>query len=150
MIYIGIDPGKHTGVAVYWTSTKKIVYHGTHDFWSAESEISEFIVNEGISNICAVIENPALNKGIYSRYTKAIKGAKNPKGVENGIRAGVAKNSRDAQLWIEYFKRLGIKVIEFKPTGDSPKWSEEYCKQITGETVKSEHSRDAIKLIFGR
>ena len=48
------------------------------------------------------------------------------------------------------FKRKGIKVIEFKPNGNSPKWSEEYCKKITGETVKSEHSRDAIKLIFGR
>lgn len=150
MIYIGIDPGKHTGVAVYSSYIKELVYFGTHDFWGAEMEIREHIVHENTSNICAVIENPALNKGIYSRYSKAIKGAKNPKGVENGIRAGVAKNSRDAQLWIEYFKRLGIKVIEFKPNGKSPKWSEAYCKKITGETVKSEHSRDAIKMIFGR
>lgn len=150
MIYIGIDPGKHTGIAVYLSYNKSIVEHGTYDFWSAENAIREYIVHENISNICAVVENPALNKGIYSRYTKAIKGAKNPKGVENGIRAGVAKNSRDAQLWIEYFKRLGIKVIEFKPDGKSPKWSEDHCKKITGETVKSEHSRDAIKLIFGR
>lgn len=149
MIYIGIDPGKHTGVAFYESDKKWLFGHFTRDFWETERIIREFIGDDDASDFCAVIENPALNKGIYSRYNKAIKGAKNPKGVENSIRAGVAKNSRDAQLWIEYFKRLGIKVIEFKPNGKSPKWSEEYCKKITGEIVESEHSRDAIKMIFG-
>ena len=134
MIYIGIDPGSSTGVAIWENGKYSLIK--TLEFWEAVTLLMDYLDKE----ITAVIENPNLNPPVFNRgqdYRQAMKIAQN-----------VGMNKRDAQLWIDFFKRAEIPVIEVKP--ESSKWTKETFYNFTGyEGQTSQHGRDAGKLVFG-
>ena len=152
MIVIGIDPGVHTGFAIYSKISKSIITHFEGTFWDVFYFLELNIFPQyKVEQIEVVIENPALQKGIFARYTKSIENSKNPRGTENAIRNSVGQNTRDAKLWIELFKLKKVKKIhEYKPTKSGQKWSKDFCKQVTGIASNSEHTRDAIRLCFSK
>jgi len=137
-IYIGIDPGVTTGLAVW--DGKDIVFHTT-DFWGAIEEIQQWIVP-----ITVVIEDPSKNKPVFHRDLK-VRGDKRDRTMLK-IGQNVGSNKREGQLLIEYCEQNGIECRAIKPT--SSKWDAKQLKVYTGITKSTnQHVRDAIKLVYG-
>ena len=134
---IGIDPGKKTGIALW--DGKKIKFMGSMPFWDAVQLLDRYA--EVIPDAIVYIENPMLNKPVFARGNKRV--------VREMIAQRVGMNKRDAQLLIEYCKRLKLNVKQVKPS--TSKWNAKELKTITGITDRTnEHVRDAIKLVYGR
>jgi hypothetical protein len=141
MKYIGIDPGKSTGLAIYDTETGQFdnVYSTT--FWGAIAAIDVLIAHSmpGKYELAAVVELPT---------TKAVwhKKAKTP-GAKDRTAVNVGSVVREAELIVDYLKGSGIKVITQHPRG---KVDAAYFKRVTGwQGVTNSHSRDAAMMCFG-
>lgn len=147
MIYVGIDPGVHTGVCAWDSKAKKIILIKTMDFW----EVIDFFEGQAHSDhenaFTVVIENSALNKPTF------VKSGGDTNLKMQKISRNVGSNQRESVLLIEGIKRLGFTVQEIRPTGKQGtkrKWSAEYFKKLTGISKASQHARDAAMLVFGR
>ena len=144
MIFVGIDPGKKNGVAVWdGNSFTKLC---TMSFWQVIEYIESKVADR--DRITFVVENPNRNKPVFPKrgvshkeHLKMLKIAQN-----------VGQNKRDAQLIIEKIKSLGFPVMEIKPSKYSmTKLKPNIFAQMTGFDGKcSEHARDAAMLVFGR
>lgn len=142
MIYIGIDPGKHTGIAVW--DRKKLELH-TFSFWEAVRFLErKFYQCQALKiKLRVVLEDPTQNKPLFEK-----------KGVANNvallkIAQNVGQNKRDAQLLHEFMEIQKIEVLLVKP--ETKKWGEKYFKTITNYEGKySQHSIDAAKLVYGK
>ena len=131
---IGIDPGVHTGVALYDRGSKKVEEAKTLDFWSALDFVCTFSKNE----IAVVIEDPNLNRPTFLKHGQ--------EGREK-ISQNVGSNKAEARLLIDGLRKMGYVVRTEKPM--SSKWTAEQVKRHTGYEARcSEHARDAIKLCF--
>lgn len=143
MIYIGIDPGKFTGLAVWYNDSKTLDLY-TLSFWEAIDFLTRMIENCKILDtpMKVVLEDPNQNKPVFQK-----KGANNT-AMMLKIAQNIGSNKRDAQLMEVFLERNGIEVTLVKPT--TSKWSLGYFQKITkykGRT--SEHARDAAKLVYG-
>ena len=140
-IYIGIDPGTHTGMAMWYKKAKTLEILTT-DFWGCIDKI-DMLRKLGIDIEC-IIEDPGLNKGMHWHKH-------NHKGsfaLANDIAQKVGGNKREARLLIEYCIKEVIRYVGVKPT--SSKWNDGYFKSVTGyEGRSSQHARDAAKLVYG-
>lgn len=132
MLVLGVDPGKHTGVAAYDPSVRKLVEVYTSTFWDAASRISEWT---GV----VIIELPD-TKHIWHQ------GAKNKNAIlRTGANVGACV--REAELLIQYAGMLKIPCVIQKPMG---KISSSEFKRITKwEGQTNQHGRDAGMLCFG-
>lgn len=146
--YIGIDPGRSTGVAVYNNKTKKIHELKTLDFWTTISFVRSFIQYMGglmstNDTFEVVMEDPQLNAPIF----KDRHGRKSID-VQLDIAQKVGRNKENAFLLTQYFKTNGIKFRIVKPM--SGKWNAIYFKQVTGfSDGGNQHQRDAAKIVYG-
>lgn len=147
MTYVGIDPGINTGVCVWDSVQKKIVYLKTMDFWEVIGFFESLRVTCTPLPIKVIIENSALNKPTF------VKPGGNTTLKMQKISRNVGSNQRESVLLIEGVRRLGFTVEEVKPTGTrgvKRKWDAEYFKKLTGISKASQHARDAAMLVFGR
>ncbi len=145
MIYVGIDPGVHTGVCAWDSKAKKIILIKTMDFWEVIDHFEGS--RDDINEITVIIENSALNKPTF------VKSGGDTNLKMQKISRNVGSNQRESVLLIEGIKRLGFTVQEIRPTGKQGtkrKWSAEYFKKLTGISKASQHARDAAMLVFGR
>jgi hypothetical protein len=139
VIWIGVDAGKYTGVAV-WNSKSRSLSVLTTDFWGCYNFILE---NYGKSQIRIVIEDPSKTPPVFNkkfvRSEKArLKVAQNVGGVK-----------RESVLLADGLERAGFTVIRTKP--NNTKKNSVYIKRLTGyEGRTNEHNRDAIMLVYGR
>jgi hypothetical protein len=144
MIYIGIDPGKFTGVAAWYKNTKALELH-TFSFWETIDYLTmqmEYSKKHNVQ-LKVVLEDPNQNKPIYFGNKRAVNEATRLRVAQN-----VGSNKRDAQLMEVFLERNGIEVTLVKPT--TSKWSLSYFQKITKYTGRtSEHARDAAKLVYG-
>ena len=138
---VGIDPGEHTGVAVYDRDYKQFLAVRTMDFWTA----FEFVTaNYEASETLLVIENGSLNKFTNRQYTEDKSSATGER-----ISRNVGMNNRESDLLIEGLRRQGFEVREFKPISGNGKWSPDQARRYTGYTGRTnEHVRDAMRLAF--
>lgn len=150
-IYIGIDPGKNTGIGV-WSSTKKKIL-GLHclDFWDAHffiiNAINTYLYYED-KELMIVIEDPNLNKPVFPSKIRYIHELRQWMKVAQNI----GSNKRDAQLWIDYCKYMKAPFATVRPSKKTyTKLTSDQFNKMTGWKGRSnEHSRDAIMLVFGR
>jgi hypothetical protein len=142
MIYIGIDPGIHTGVAV-WDSKQRIIREiKTMNFWDTIALIN----NYRIHTPTVVIEDPSGNKPVFvkdlvGQHKALTKKAQN-----------VGSNKREATLLIEYCEREGFRVLPVVPVKKrGAKVSADHFKKLTGYVKStSQHARDAALLVYGK
>lgn len=134
---IGIDPGQHTGFAIYSIQQRKIVELRTVDFWGAYSQVCAFQPIE-ISRV--VVEVPD-TKHVWQQMPKGTKAIQRQAVNVGGV-------IREAQLLAEGLMRAGYKVVRVNPRGK--RTHAEFCK-FTGWTGKTnQHCRDAALLCWGR
>lgn len=147
MTYVGIDPGISTGLCVWDSVQKKIVYIKTMDFWEVIEYFEKLRVTCTTLPIKVIIENSALNKPTFVKP-----GGDTNRKIQK-ISRNVGSNQRESVLLIEGIRRLGFTVEEIRPTGKhgvKRKWDANYFKKLTGISKASQHARDAAMLVFGR
>lgn len=141
--YIGIDPGKTTGVAIW--DGKKIVKESCPFFGALEIIDTWCQFNE--ENVEVVIEDPNLNRPTFNRYQGKRMDTKTILSMQK-IAQNVGMNKRDAQLIIDYCQRRYVPYRIVKPT--TTKWDAKMLETLTGITERTnQHVRDAIKLVYG-
>lgn len=129
---IGIDPGKHTGLAIYdrWTKTADLMTLGIYD-------AILIVVSYDLGDVEIYIENPNLRKWFGANAAAKKQGAGSIK--------------RDYSIWVEVFTKYGYPFNETNPKHNRTKLNAKAFGCLTGiNTRTSSHARDAYMMIFGR
>jgi hypothetical protein len=161
--YIGIDPGVHTGIAVWYRPGARFMLVGSRTIIEAMQLINDLAANHGREMIFLRIEDARLVK-----LPKHLRG----EGREQG--AGSVK--RDSAIWEEFAKHYGYQYTMLNPISapkviggeyldkaneekrragliKSPKGKEctgESFNKVTGWNAKTTgHARDAAMLVWG-
>lgn len=138
MIYIGIDPGTHTGVAVWDSREGKFLSLETLPIHRALEKVKRFYNdNKGLFDICVVFEDARQRKW-YGNDS-------------NAKRQGAGSVKRDCSIWEGFCKDEKISYLALPPIKGGTKVSESYFKTISGWKGRtSNHARDAAMLVIGR
>ena len=137
MIFIGIDPGTHTGIAVWDSREKKFISLETISIHRAMQEVLRWR-RVNYNNIVVVFED-ARQRTWFGH------------GDTNAKAQGAGSVKRDCSIWEDFCKDYGIPFWAKPPVKGATKVSADYFKMIShyqGRT--SEHSRDAAMLVIGR
>lgn len=136
-IWIGIDPGEHTGVAVWDTDQRAFRLLATLPLHKALNIVREFSAD------ARVVFEDARQRKWFPRERNASE--------YRGRLMGAGAAKRDARIWEEFLSDERIPFEAHKPEAGGTKWSADYFARITGYKGRcSEHARDAALLVFGR
>lgn len=139
MIYIGIDTGVHTGIAVWDSEKGKFVYLDTLKIHEALQIVSSYAYKD--IPLCVRFED--------ARQRKWIPFAKNMTG-ELGRAQGAGYVKAHCQIWEDFLRDKDIPFEMIAPRRNMTKLSAEQFGRITGYKGRtSEHSRDAAMLVYG-
>jgi len=131
--YIGIDPGKNTGIAVWNTEDKKFILIDTLSIHIAIDLVSKL---NSEYKIFVRIEDARKRKWFGKSGREQLQGAGSIK--------------RDCVIWEDFLKDKKIEHELLSPMQKGKKISKEYFNQLTKYNKNtSQHSRDAAMLVFG-
>lgn len=148
---IGVDPGDHTGFAVFDRQEKKLVEVLTLDFWRTYWHV----VNSYQPGDCRIYIEFTKHLKIHKRHYAAAKAVEQRSG--KGGRGTLMKIIRDAggviresELLIQGLRLAGYHVEE-AGVADKNTWTEGFFKQVTKwQPTVSQHARDAVCLCWMR
>ena len=139
MIYIGIDTGVHTGIAVWDSEKRKFVYLDTLKIHEALQIVSSYAYKD--IPLCVRFED--------ARQRKWIPFAKNMTG-ELGRAQGAGYVKAHCQIWEDFLRDKNIPFEMIAPRRNVTKLSAEQFERITGYKGRtSGHARDAAMLVYG-
>jgi hypothetical protein len=129
MIYIGIDPGTKTGIAV-WDATKKEFFTiGTLTIYEAINYCNSY----EFDYTTIIMEDARLRKWYGNSGREKLQGAGSVK--------------RDCAIWEEVFPN----IIKVAPKNNKTKLDQAAFERLTGWKGRtSVHGRDAAMLVFGK
>lgn len=141
-LYIGIDPGTHTGVAVWNHTDRRLESVETMTITQAMEVVrdSHDLLNDytGIEYEVVVFIEDARKRNWFGNAGR-------------GQLQGAGSIKRDCAIWETFCEELGIECRKIAPKNNYTKLSPEQFKVLTGWSGRtSEHSRDAAMLVFGR
>ena len=140
MILIGIDTGTHTGFAVYDTKTRKLVEVTSMKIHQAMDRVAE--MNKLHTDIKIRVEDPRQRTWFGTERMS--------REQERQKLQGVGSVKRDATIWDDYLKDLGVPYEMVPPRYNVTKRTSDIFKRYTGWTKPTnEHGRDAAGLIYG-
>lgn len=137
MIYIGIDTGTHTGVAV-WNSEKRQF-----------QDIKTMMLHQALQYVITMCQ-------IWKRENVMVlfEDARQRKwfGADSNAKMqGAGSVKRDASIWEEFCTDYQIAFRALPPAKGGTKLKEDYFRALTGWRGKtSGHARDAAMIVFGR
>lgn len=139
MIYIGIDPGTHTGLAIWDSPKEEFVTIDTLSIIQALDKVARFYKdNKGLFDIMLLFED-ARQRTWYGH------------GNTNAKLQGAGSVKRDCNIWEEFCKEKGIPFRAIPPQKGGTKLTPQYFRLLTGYKGRtSEHARDAAMLVFNR
>ena len=141
MIYIGIDPGEHTGLAVWNSGKRSFDVIETLKIHKALDRVLDFW-RVHHPEMCVVFEDARQRTWVPPMPTEK---------RERGRCQGAGSVKRDSKIWEEFLTDFGIPFEAHKPQVGGTKWSADYFARVTGYTKRcSEHARDAALLVFQR
>ena len=143
-IWIGIDPGDNTGLAVWDSSRRAFLSVETLPLWRALDEVRRwrYAAAAQILDVFVIFEDARQRKWFAQEQN-----ASEYRGKLMG--AGAAK--RDAKVWEEFLSDNGIPFCAQPPARGRTKWNADYWAKVTGWRGRtSEHARDAALLVFMR
>lgn len=137
MKYIGIDPGKKTGFAVWDRDAKYLAEVSTLSITMAMDKVRMMADILGCENIRLFIEDARKRKWYGRTGRERLKGA--------------GSICRDSAIWEDFCKELGAQYVMVAPRCNTTKLNAQQFKAITGwQGLTSNHARDAACLVFGR
>lgn len=139
MIYIGIDPGTHTGLAVWDTREAKFLSLETLPIHRAMTYILKWALKaEDIGQEIQVVFEDARQRKWYGKES-------------NDKLQGAGSVKRDCSIWEDFCRDYQIPFVAVPPMKGGTKVSESYFKTISGWKGRtSNHARDAAMLVIGR
>jgi hypothetical protein len=136
MIYIGIDPGVNTGLALWCPRTKLFLDIQTVGILDAMELVLEY--RELYDGEIQVIFEDARLRGWFGKSGRE-------------VLQGAGSIKRDCQIWEEFLIGEGILFTKMKPAAGKTKWTTALFSKATGWLGKTNvHGRDAAMLVFGR
>lgn len=137
MKYIGIDPGKKTGFAVWDHDARYLAEVSTMSITQAMEKVRMMAAILGRENIRMYIEDARKRKWYGKTGRDRLKGA--------------GSICRDSTIWDDFCRELGVEYLMIAPRCNTTKLKAAQFKAITGwQRRTSEHARDAACLVFGR
>ncbi len=144
MIFIGIDTGVNTGIAI-WDNRKR----------SLEC-VSSKMIHEAMEDVKRWKESALVNgerlivRVEDPRQRTWFDTDKMSREEERKKLQGVGSVKRDASIWDDFLKDLGVEYEMVAPKRNKTKTTHAYFKAITGWKQRTnEHGRDAAMLVFG-
>ena len=138
MICIGIDPGTHTGVAVWDTKEGRFLSLETMPIHQALIKVMMWKDRAG--HDLQVVFEDARQRTWFGRDKNT-----------NAKRQGAGSIKRDCSIWEDFCKDYQIPFLAVPPIKGGTKLSEAYFKPISGYQGRtSNHARDAAMLVIGR
>lgn len=137
MIYIGIDPGTHTGVAVWDSKEGKFLTLETMPIHIALTRVLA-IAERHRDDVQVIFEDARLRTWFG-------------KGNVSAKAQGAGSVKRDCSIWEDFLSDMEIPFVTTKPGNVATKVTPSWFRKLTGwEGRCSEHARDAAMLVFGR
>ena len=132
-VFIGVDPGVKTGLAIWNSSTKKFDLITTTTITRAMEHIRQYVTAG--HDVTVRVEDARKRKWFGERAESKQQGAGSVK--------------RDASIWEDHLKEQELKYEMIHPIKGATKLSKEQFFKMTGYTgLTSEHSRDAAMMVF--
>lgn len=139
--WIGIDPGEHTGVAIWNADTKCFVDIFTTTAASAILHIWYHYVRWN-RHTTIVFEDARKRRYLPLETNNS---------EYRGKLMGAGSVKRDCTIWEEFCKTYNFDYQAVPPHKGATKWDADYFKKVTGWTGRtSNHARDAALLVFGK
>lgn len=137
MIFIGIDTGTHTGVAVWDSEERKFLEIKTMMLHQALQLVITMCQVWKRENVMVLFEDARQRKWFGSDSDAKLQGAGSVK--------------RDASIWEEFCTDYRIAFRALPPAVGATKMKPEVFKALTGWNGRtSDHARDAAMIVFGR
>lgn len=134
MLYIGIDTGTHTGLAVWDTKTQMFLSIECVKIHTAMRSV-EMFVNHDPKGVIVRFEDARLRNWFGSAGREQLQGAGSIK--------------RDCTIWDDYLTDLHARFEAIPPRKNLTKMTAEAFERITGWKGRTnEHERDAAMLVF--
>lgn len=142
MLYIGIDCGEHTGLAVWNTGTQVLEEVATMPLHRALVRVSELWEAFRPLGVRVVFEDARQRKWLPRERSAA---------EYRGKLMGAGAVKRDAKIWEEFLADNGIPFDAVPPRPGATKWSADTFAAVTRWTGRtSNHARDAALLVYGK
>lgn len=140
MIYVGIDTGTKTGYAIWDTQSKKLLEVKTVLIHKALKMVED-LHNKHPGKVKVRVEDARQRTWFGNRVNRE---------QERSKLQGVGSVKRDAVIWEDFLKDLGVEFEMVAPRYNVTKLDSETFKEYTKWAKRtSEHSRDAAMLVFG-
>ena len=138
MIYIGIDPGTHTGVAIWDTKERRFLSLETLPIHQALIKVMMW--RDRVGHDLQVVFEDARQRTWFGRDRNT-----------NAKLQGAGSIKRDCSIWEDFCRDYEIPYYAVPPMKGGTKLSESYFKTISGWKGRtSNHARDAAMLVIGR
>jgi len=144
MIYIGIDTGVHTGVALWDNRKRSLELVTSMPIHKAMDvvKLHQMKAQENGTKLVVRVEDPRQRTWFGTERMS--------RDEERKKLQGVGSVKRDASIWDEFLKDLGIEYEMVAPRRSVTKLTQDSFKRYTGWNSKTnEHGRDAAMLVFG-
>lgn len=139
MKHIGIDPGAHTGVAVWDTDRRALVEVATLPLHRALALVSSYAAQ---GDIQVTFEDARQRRWLPAERSRS---------EYRGHLMGAGSVKRDCTIWEEFCRDKRIPFTARAPQKGLTKWSAEAFARLTGwQGRTSDHARDAAMLVVGR
>lgn len=145
MKLVGIDPGKHTGVAVWDTASQSFDFIVTMQIHEALVMLHHYMLHVWLEyeDRCRVYFEDARQRQYLPPETS--------RSEYRGKLMGAGSVKRDSVIWQDALKDWGIPFEMVPPRAGMTKWDADTFARITGWKGRtSNHARDAALLVFGR
>lgn len=140
MIVVGIDPGVHTGLAVWDTSSRQFLDIRCSGIVDAMRYLHTLQSERGIGLV--VFEDARQRKWIPREKDLS---------QFRGRAMGAGSVKRDCSIWEEWCETFALDCVKVPPRPGMTKFTDAYFRGITGyDRRTNNHGRDAAMLVFGR
>lgn len=137
---IGIDTGVNTGVATWNVVARRFDFMTTLSIHKAMMYVMQMYDKHG-SSICVRVEDARLRTW-YQSNDKT-------REEERKMLQGIGSVKRDAKIWEDFLKDMGIPFEMVHPKNGQTKVDETLFRKMTKYDKRtSEHARDAAMLVF--
>lgn len=135
MIWVGIDPGTHTGLAVWDAEEKRFLSIETTVIHRAMLRVEALHARYG-DDLIVRFEDARQRTWFGAAGREQLQGAGSIK--------------RDCSIWEDFLADRGISFMALPPKASRTKMRPDAFSRITGWAKRcSEHARDAAMMVFG-